>query len=684
MEGGNNCPVLVSCKKLKTEFAEFYKIPLTSDNFSLGRGLKNSVVVPFISISRNHCLFKKVENKWTIEDNSSFGIKVNGETLGKGFSKTLCDGDVILLEGSEEFVYKFTYPSGDEFEVPRKRMKMDDTSPNNKIINDVKMKFEESQTCEIKHIEEKIQNAKQMQNTSKILKQQLQTEMNRKILHLESEFALQIENLKGEKNEVERQKTILEEERDAQLATIKHEMENKISELMEQIQKHNESESELIKENNLLKEKLMKEREEFLLELSRENTSKQEILENLEAKIREQEDVRLKERQEFLEMLQRETEQLRLAKEKELKEIEEQRIQREQALKLELNTIKKNLEDKVQQTEQEKLKAEKMLNEQMEHMKKVSNEDKIAMQKLMKEREDIENKLNEAQTNAAKSLEELRTRVIDRETELAALAAERIQKQAEQSSVVIHTLQAQLEQVKSQLHTVETERNTILENICAPDNAGEGSSKQTVLTEMGELMESELQCSVCNELFVEATTLNCSHTFCKYCISVWKKKKKDCPICRAPITSECKSLVLDSFIEKMVQSLSEDMKRKRKDILDNRKELESELARQSVANSNRRRNSADESSEFSDFNDSEYYEEQEEEQEEDDYYGFHDGFYDSDGSGFDSDADEESAGGSSGGGAALVAGLPDAYYGGYGRCYRCGARGHWAPGCPRR
>lgn len=60
----------------------------------------------------------------------------------------------------------------------------------------------------------------------------------------------------------------------------------------------------------------MKEREEFLSELSRENTSKQDMLEKLEAKIQEQEEVRLKERQEFVEMLQRETEQLRLAKEK--------------------------------------------------------------------------------------------------------------------------------------------------------------------------------------------------------------------------------------------------------------------------------------------------------------------------------------------------------------------------------
>lgn len=88
-----------------------------------------------------------------------------------------------------------------------------------------------------------------------------------------------------------------------------------------------------------------------------------------------------------------------------------------------------------------------------------------------------------------------------------------------------------LVQVKSDLQSVETEKNTLLENICM-DPAGEGTSKQETLNEFGELMESELQCSICAELFVEATTLNCSHTFCKYCIAMWKKKKKDCPICR--------------------------------------------------------------------------------------------------------------------------------------------------------
>lgn len=65
-------------------------------------------------------------------------------------------------------------------------------------------------------------------------------------------------------------------------------------------------------------------------------------------------------------------------------------------------------------------------------------------------------------------------------------------------------------------------------------------------------VEEELQCSICREMFVKAVTLSCSHTYCEYCIEQWQKQNADCPICRARTTSSCRTLVLDSFIEKVM------------------------------------------------------------------------------------------------------------------------------------
>ncbi|XP_046962525.1 RING finger protein PFF0165c-like isoform X1 [Vanessa cardui] len=570
----DNYPTLVSCKPLKAEFSNVQEIPVTSENFTIGRGLSNNVVIPFVAISRNHCKLKKNNLDWIIEDHSSFGIIINGNKIGKGNQKIIKHNDIITFEATQEFIYKFVCNDNELMPSSKKRIKLDPNTTSTSLINDMKNKFEESQNYAIRHIEDKIHNTKQIKSTNILLKEQLQLDMKRKINHLESNFASQIENLKGKKDEVEKQKALLIEERDAQLAALKQDMEGRISELMEQIKKHNEIETELIKENNLLKEKMLKEREDFLLELNRESSLKQDMLDKLEAKMVEQEEVRLKEKQEFEELLKNKTELLKLEKEKELHILSEQKKQRECELMEELNNIKKNLEEQVERTEKQRCDAQKQLSNQMEEMKKAKNEDKFKMEKLLHEREEIQKRLNEAQQNSEKFIEELKARVTEREVELAALAAERIQKQAEQSSEVISSLQEQLEKVRSQLQNVESENKKLLMN---SEPVAKEESTSSTLAEFGEIMESELQCSICAELFVAAITLNCSHTFCKYCITTWKKKKMDCPICRSPITSECRSLVLDSFIEKMVQNLTEEMKKKRRDMLKSREDEETLL-----------------------------------------------------------------------------------------------------------
>ena len=69
----------------------------------------------------------------------------------------------------------------------------------------------------------------------------------------------------------------------------------------------------------------------------------------------------------------------------------------------------------------------------------------------------------------------------------------------------------------------------------------------------------------------QATSLNCSHSFCASCIEQWMKVKKQCPVCRTPVTSHLRSLVLDSYIDRMVEHLSDDMRRSRDQLIAERK-----------------------------------------------------------------------------------------------------------------
>uniref|UniRef100_A0A8C7WR43 E3 ubiquitin-protein ligase CHFR n=1 Tax=Oryzias sinensis TaxID=183150 RepID=A0A8C7WR43_9TELE len=97
------------------------------------------------------------------------------------------------------------------------------------------------------------------------------------------------------------------------------------------------------------------------------------------------------------------------------------------------------------------------------------------------------------------------------------------------------------------------------------------AQKDEVVTQMTEVLENELQCIICSELFIEAVTLNCAHSFCSYCITQWRKKKEECPICRQAITSQSRCLALDNFIERMMENLSLDVKEKRQSVINERK-----------------------------------------------------------------------------------------------------------------
>ncbi|KFR06491.1 E3 ubiquitin-protein ligase RNF8 [Opisthocomus hoazin] len=101
---------------------------------------------------------------------------------------------------------------------------------------------------------------------------------------------------------------------------------------------------------------------------------------------------------------------------------------------------------------------------------------------------------------------------------------------------------------------------------------------------MNDVLENELQCTICSEHFIEAVTLNCAHSFCSYCINEWTKRKVECPICRQEIQSKTRSLVLDNCIDRMVEKLDVEMKEHRLTLIRQRKEKRNALVKPATDN----------------------------------------------------------------------------------------------------
>ncbi|KAG7213739.1 hypothetical protein KM043_002971 [Ampulex compressa] len=130
--------------------------------------------------------------------------------------------------------------------------------------------------------------------------------------------------------------------------------------------------------------------------------------------------------------------------------------------------------------------------------------------------------------------------------------------------------------------TVDSTRLEILDTIdlTGPSQANVDSVKDcSVIGKVYDIMEEQLTCSICSELFVKATTLNCMHTFCEYCIILWNNTSKICPVCRAPVVCMNRSLVLDNFIGSMMDSLPLYVMYRRKQLLQERQELEKKRKR---------------------------------------------------------------------------------------------------------
>ena len=75
---------------------------------------------------------------------------------------------------------------------------------------------------------------------------------------------------------------------------------------------------------------------------------------------------------------------------------------------------------------------------------------------------------------------------------------------------------------------------------------------------------ASLTCSVCCEPFIRATTLGCTHTFCEDCVRRTERQGQPCPLCRAPISTAVRSLVIDDTVADWFDGQDEQTQRARR------------------------------------------------------------------------------------------------------------------------
>ncbi|XP_078001042.1 E3 ubiquitin-protein ligase RNF8-like [Glandiceps talaboti] len=358
--------------------------------------------------------------------------------------------------------------------------------------------------------------------------------------------------------------------------------------------------------------------------------------------------------------------------------------------------VKEHLEEQLKQKEKQMLK-------EMEKQQERLQAEKQLLQIQM--REFMEKQLREKEEKMLTELKQQKEALISEKKKVEESLQKELQTKLQEKD---KNLQAELEREKEKLEDIISKKEL---EFCALENELKESNiereqqeifiqkaKEEAIQNVAEVMEDELQCCLCYELFVQATTLNCSHSFCYWCITEWteRKKHKDCPVCRAQITSKNKSIVLDSYIDKMVENLNDELKQRRVELVEERKKQLTERnggkrtsPRKQGRGTGRQdggdggagtSNAADDitgpatrtRSHIVVIDDSvsdddlgipiELSSDLESDDSVDD-----ENSDDSDEMEDDSDEMED-----------------EPYYGGHGRCFNCGKRGHWANGCPFR
>ncbi|XP_057271348.1 E3 ubiquitin-protein ligase RNF8 isoform X2 [Pezoporus wallicus] len=203
--------------------------------------------------------------------------------------------------------------------------------------------------------------------------------------------------------------------------------------------------------------------------------------------------------------------------------------------------------------------------------RKCAQKDILAMEQELRE---LQNQLCMEQEHHQQQVEELKRTFCKEQQNLEGVKGqhgeENLKEQLAQVLQEHHALMEELSRSKKDFEEIIQAKNKELEET-KEEKEKVRAQKEEVLNQMNDVLENELQCTICSEYFIEAVTLNCAHSFCSYCINEWTKRKVECPICRQEIKSKTRSLVLDNCIDRMVEKLDVEMKEHRLTLIRERK-----------------------------------------------------------------------------------------------------------------
>ncbi|KAM9239873.1 E3 ubiquitin-protein ligase RNF8 isoform 2-T2 [Leptosomus discolor] len=203
--------------------------------------------------------------------------------------------------------------------------------------------------------------------------------------------------------------------------------------------------------------------------------------------------------------------------------------------------------------------------------RKCAQKEILAMEQELR---DLQDRLCTEQEHHQQQVEELERTFSEEQQKLEGRKRQRgeenLKEQLAQVLQEHHALMEELNRSKKDFEEIIRAKNKELEET-KEEKEKVRAQKEEVLNQMNDVLENELQCTICSEHFIEAVTLNCAHSFCSYCIHEWTKRRAECPICRQEITSQTRSLVLDNCIDRMVEKLGVETKEHRLSLIRERK-----------------------------------------------------------------------------------------------------------------